>query len=151
LDTSVLNSAGWTLDRGEYPGQISLGCTSQKVGLYNGRSGEWIEFDIPTNTLKVSKVELLPPPKELRITGFALTESGEVFASLHDRSKNAPLSGLFRLKFNGSGLGSWVPVQGSIGPYLHGAPLGQLLGTDGTELIYTRDLTATAYWSQITK
>lgn len=150
LDRFSLHSP-WSLTRGRYPGEMSLRCTSHMVGLYNGAAGEFVEYDISTNTLKVSKVEPLPPPKELRITGFALTESGEVFASMHDRSKNPPLSGLFRLKFNGSGLGSWVPVQGSIGPYLHGAPLGQLLGTDGTELIYTRDLDATAYWSRITK
>jgi hypothetical protein len=151
LDTSVLNSVGWTLDRGEYPGQISLRCTSQKVGLYNGRSSEWVEFDIPTNTLKVSKVEPLPPPKELRITGFALTESGEVFVSLHDRSSQPPHSGLFRLSFVGSDAGKWLPIQDTVGPFLHGAKVGQLLGTDGTDLIYTRDLDATAYWSKIAK
>lgn len=141
----------WSLTRGRYPGDLDLRCTSQKVALFNGASNEFIELDIPTNTQKVSKVEPLPTPKEMRITGFALTESGEVFVSLHDRSSQPPRSGLFRLVSNGSDARSWAPVKDTSGPYLHGARVGQLLGTDGTELIYTRDLDATAYWSRITK
>ncbi len=151
LDVTSLNSLGWTLDRGVYPGQISLRCTPQKVGIYNGHSNEWVEFDIPTNTLKVSKVEPLPPPKELRITGFALAESGDVFVSMHDRASQPPRSGLFRLSFVGSDVGKWVPVKDTVGPYLHGARVGQLLGVDGTDLVYTSDLDGGAHWSKFTK
>ena len=128
LDTSTLNSSGWTSPRGLYPGNIVLRCTSQKVGLYNGASGEWIEVDTATGKLKVAKVAPLPPPKDVRITGFALTESGEVFASMHHRSWNPPVSGLFQLRFDPSGLGRWIPVKGTLGPFLHGANVGRLLG-----------------------
>lgn len=141
----------WSLTHGRYPGEMSLRCSSHTVGLYNGAAGEFVEYDIPTNTLKISKVDPLPSPREIRITGFALTDSGDAFVSLYDRSKSPPLSGLFRLKLSSSGVGSWAPLKDTIGPYLHGAPVGHLLGTDGTELIYTRDVDATAYWSQISK
>jgi hypothetical protein len=151
LDASALTSPGWSMSHGHYPGEMDLRCTSDKVGLLNGASGEWVEFDIASHKLKVSKIEPLPPIDQMRITGFALTESGEVFASLHDRSSQPPLSGLFELKFDDSGVGKWVPVKDTVGPYLHGARVGQLLGTDGTDLIYTRDLDGTAYWSQITR
>jgi hypothetical protein len=149
-DKSTLNSSGWSLDRGRYPGDISLRCTSREVGLYNGSSGEWVQFDIAADKLRVEKVDPLPQPKEMRITGFALTEAGDVFVSLHGSSSDPPRSGLFRLEFNGAGVGLWVPVKNTVAAYLHG-PIERLLGTDGTDLIYTRDFDGTAYWSQITK
>jgi len=151
LDTSTLGPSGWTLSRGHYPGEIDLRCTSGKVGLLNGASSQWVEFDISSNKLKVSKIEPLPQIDQMRITGFALTESGDVFVSLHDRSSQPPRSGLFRLTFVGADVGKWVPVKDTVGPFLHGAKVGQLLGTDGTELIYTRDFDGTAYWSKYSK
>lgn len=85
LDRSSLDPKGWRLPEGRYPGEITLRCTSKQLGLFNAVSNEWIQLNLATNALKVSKVAALPPPKEMRITGFALTESGEVFLSLHDR------------------------------------------------------------------
>jgi hypothetical protein len=152
LDISTLNSSGWTLTDGRYPGEISLRCSSQRVGLFNGQSSEWIEYDVTDSRLKVSKVEPLPPTKEMRITGFAFTELGDAFVSLLDRSTKPPQSGLFRLSFAASDIGKWVPVKGTVGPYLNGAQVGQLLGTDGTELIYTRGIgDSTVYWSKYSK
>ncbi|MFZ0770924.1 MAG: hypothetical protein WCA49_22435 [Candidatus Sulfotelmatobacter sp.] len=151
LDVSTLNASGWTLTQGRYPGEISLRCNSQRIGLYNGRSGEWVEFDFAADKLKVAKVEPLPSPKTMRITGFALTDAGDVFVSLHDRSGSPPRSGLFRLQFDSTGLGSWIPVKNTVGPYLHGGPIERLLGADGPDLIYTRDLDGMAYWSKYTK
>jgi hypothetical protein len=151
LDVSSLNSDGWKLTEGRYPGEISLRCTSHRVGLLNGVSSELAEFDLATNKLKVSKVEPLPPPEEVQISGFALTESGDVFMSLHDHSTMPSRSGLFKLSFDSPGAGKWVPLIDTVGPFLHGAKVGQLLGTDGTDLIYTRDLDGTTYWSKFTK
>jgi len=151
LDVSTLNASGWTLTEGRYLGEISLRCNSQRIGLYNGRSSEWVEFDFASDKLKVAKVESLPSPKEMRITGFALSEAGDVFVSLHDRSSVPARSGLFRLEFDSAGLGSWVPIKNTVGPYLHGGPIERLLGADGPNLVYTRDLEGAAYWSKYTK
>jgi hypothetical protein len=151
LDTSKLNSAGWTLERGEYPGQINLRCTTKEVGLYNGRSGEWIVFDFVANTLSVSKVATLPSPREMQITGFALTEAGDVFASLHDRSSSPPRSGLFVLNVDPANVSRWVTVEDTIGPFLGGAKVWRLLGAEGSDVIYARDLDDMAYWSRIKK
>jgi hypothetical protein len=150
LNTTSLNSSGWTLTRGRYPGDIAFRCNGSKVALLNSRSNEWVEFDTTTNQLSVSKLEPLPPPKQVQVSGFALTEAGDVFVSLHDTSGDPPRSGLFRLEFDGVGVGSWVPVKNTIGAYLHG-PVDRLLGADGSDLIYTRDLNGTAYWSRITR
>jgi hypothetical protein len=150
-DRAALNSAGWILDHGRYSGEISLRCNSQEVGLYNGGSGEWLEFDFGTSKLKVAKVDPLPSPKTMQITGFALTEAGDIFVSLHDRSGSPPRSGLFRLEFDSTGLGSWIPVKNTVGAYLRGGPIERLLGADGPDLVYSRDLEGTAYWSKYTK
>jgi len=148
LDRSKLNSSGWSLVDGVYPGAISLRCTSTKVALLNVGSSEYGEVDIPTNTLRIRKLNPLPSPKEMRVTGFALTESGDVFVSLHDRTSQPVRSGIFKLTFDGTDVGSWIPVENTVGPYLHGGPVERLLGADGDDLVYTRDLTGAAFWSQ---
>lgn len=148
LDRSKLNSSGWSLVDGVYPGAISLRCTSTKVALLNIGSSEYVEVDVPTNTLTVRKLNPLPSPKEMRITGFALTESGDVFVSLHDRTSQPPRSGIFKLIFDAANVGSWIPVENTAGPYLHGGPVERLLGADGDDLVYTRDLGGTAFWSK---
>ena len=150
LDEFRASDPRW-LTHGRYPGEISLRCTSQKVGIYNAAVSEWAEFDIASNKLTVTKIQPLPTIRQMRITGFALTEAGDVFVSLHDRSSEPPRSGLFTLSLDSSGLGHWVPVKDAVGPYLHGAPVGQLLGTDGQELIYTRELDGMAHWSKYSK
>jgi hypothetical protein len=142
----------WWLTHGHYPGEIDLRCTSDRVGLFQGAASEYVEFDLASNKLKVSTIEPLPPANEMRITGFALTESGDVFISLHDRSSKPPRSGLFRLSFADSGRGNWVPIEETVGPYLNGAKVGQLLGSDGVDLVYSHGFgDGTAYWSKYSK
>jgi hypothetical protein len=150
LDATALPPGGWKLTRGRYPGDITFRCNGRKVVLLNSQYNEWVEFDIAANKLTVFKLKPLPPPKQMQVTGFALTEAGDVFVSLHDMSGDQPRSGLFRLEFDRVGVGSWVPVKNTIGAYLHG-PVERLLGADGSDLIYTRDLNGTAYWSRITR
>ena len=124
LDKSTLDSSAWRLMRGRYPGEVNMRCNSQEVGLFNGARSEWIQFNFATNAVRVSKVAPLPATNHLRITGFALTDSGEVVISWHDRLSHSPRSGIFSLTFDSSGAGSWVPVENSVGPYLHGGPGG---------------------------
>ncbi len=152
LAKSELNPWGWTLSEGRYPEEFYLRCAGSKVGLYNGASSEWIEYDKSAQKLKIAKVAPLPPPSDVRIRGFALTESGQVFASMHYRTRNPVMSGLFKLEFGNDGVGHWMVVKGTFQPFRDGIGVGQLLGTDGTELIYTRGPEATtAYWSKIAK
>src|SRR5262249_36269248 len=148
LDPKKL-SPGWNLTRGRFPGDISLRCSSKNVGLYNGSSNEWIVFNLETNNLKISKISPLPPKTQVRMTGFAMTESGEVFASLHDKSKTVPESGLFRLQFDAANNASWVPVAGTIGPYLNGGPIERLLGIDGDDVVYTQSWWDDLCWSKL--
>jgi hypothetical protein len=148
LDSTTLNSPSWSLTHGGYPGAISFRCTSTKVALLNVVSSEYVEVDIPTNMLRIRKLNPLPSRKEMRVTGFALTESGDVFVSLHDRTTQPPRSGIFKLTFDGANVGSWIPVENTVGPYLRGGPVERLLGADGDDLVYTRDLGGIVFWSK---
>lgn len=139
---------GWNLPEGSYLGEVNMRCTPSTVGIYNARSSEWVQFDVKTNTLRVAKVDPLPPPSKMRITGFAFTDSGDVFASFHDRSKSLPMSGLFQLAFDSGGNGKWVFVPGTVGPYRRGSPIEKLMGTDGTSLVHTRSVDGNIYWSK---
>jgi hypothetical protein len=137
LDTSGLNS-GWELERGRYPGEISLRCNSKTLVLYNGQSADPVELDLHSNAVKVTKIPALPSAQEFRITGFALTESGDIFASFKDLSAKSASSGLFRINRGNAGDAKWAALDGTVGPYLHGSPIERLLGTDGDDIVHTR-------------
>lgn len=148
MDSTILDSPSWSLAHGGHPGALSFRCTSAKVALLNVVSSEYVEVDIPTNTLRVRKLNPLPSAQEVRVTGLALTESGEVFVSLHDRTSQPPRSGVFKLTFNAADIGSWSPIENTVGPYLQGGPIERLLGADDNDLVYTRDLGGRAFWSK---
>lgn len=139
---------GWILSRGRYPGEISFRCNANTIVLHNAASSELIEFDLRSNLLRVTKVAPLPPPPEFHITGFALTDSGELFASLHDRSRKPAISGLFRLSRDGKDGAKWVPVDGTMGSYLHDSPIERLMGADGDDLVYTSLKDGKMFWSK---
>lgn len=84
----------WAM-RGKHPNDISMRCTSKRVVLYNASASEWVEFDIPTGKLKVSKVTPLPDDAGMRVTGFAITESGDVFISLQSVQSLIPVQAYF--------------------------------------------------------
>src|SRR5262249_22534735 len=65
LVTSTLPDAAasrdiWRLSRGRYPGLISLRCNSKMVVLYNGGTGDLVEYDLQKNQMTVNKVAALP-------------------------------------------------------------------------------------------
>jgi hypothetical protein len=150
LDRSTLGPA-WSLYNGHYPGELNLRCNSQTVGIYNGAANQWIEYDIRAKKLTIVKVTPLPPPKEVHITGLALTESGGIFASVHDRSKIPPMSGVFKLVRNAPESATWLPVSGSVGPYLRGSTVERIVGASGNDLLYTRQLDGEVFWSTLQK
>jgi hypothetical protein len=138
---------GWFFLDGRYPGEVTLRCNTKGLVIYNGQSSELVRVDLFDDAVTVTKVAPLPPISQLRITGFALTESGDIFASFHER-KNPPMSGLFKLSFNGDGGASWTPVAGTLGPYRRGSPIERLMGAEGDDLVHTRDVDGKMYWSK---
>ena len=149
LDTTRLSpSEGWLLEHGRYPGEINFRCNSKTVALYNAASSQLIEVDLQTNAMKVTNVVPLPPPPAFQITGFALTESGALFASFYDRSAKPAMSGLFKLSRDNAGDAKWLPVENTVGAYLHGSPIQRLLGADNDGLVYTSLQDGKMFWSK---
>jgi hypothetical protein len=142
---------GWDLPEGKYLGEVNLRCNANSVVLYNAHSSQLVRFDVKKNTLKITSVDPLPPPSKLRITGFALTDLGDIFASFHDRAHSQPMSGLFHLAFDAGGNGKWMPVPGTVGLYRRGSPIERLLGADGDSLVHTRDADGNIHWSKYNK
>src|SRR5260370_21159707 len=63
FDPSTL-SQDWLLDRRSYSGAVVLRCNSKTVVLYNGESGDLVEIDLRTDSLKITKVAPLPAVPE---------------------------------------------------------------------------------------
>jgi len=141
-------SESWTPSRGRYPGEITLRCNSKSVVLYNAASGDLVEVDPRNNAMRITKVPLFPGPREFRITGSALTESGEIFVSVWDhRNPKSYVWGLFRLERDSDTTAKWVPVPGAQGA-VGRSTFYMLLGSDGNDLVYAKDKSGRLYWSR---
>jgi hypothetical protein len=149
LPDYAANLQGWHFARG-LPHEVNLRCNSKEIVLYNVRSGDLVELDSATSTTTITKVPLFPATcPTFCITGFALTESGELFASFIDRTKRGTsLSGLFRLSRGKAGTAQWVAVPGTVGVYLKQSPIQELWGADGDTLVYSRQRDGNLYWSK---
>ena len=138
------------------PNEVDLRCNSKTVVLYNSKSGDLLEFDLQQNKMTVTKMPLPPDHcPAFCISGFALTESGEIFASLLDRKgHDMPVSGLFRLTRK-NGTAEWVAIPGAVGRYPtqtarfpNESPVHTLFGADGEDLVYAKRLDGRLYWSK---
>src|SRR5215813_2873436 len=73
LNTSTLpdaesNREAWRLAGANYVGQVNCRCNAKTVVLYNGRTGELIEYERQRNALKLTKVAALPVGRSFHIT-----------------------------------------------------------------------------------
>jgi hypothetical protein len=135
--------------------ELTMQCRGMTLGIYEGASDEWIEYD--TSNSKLTRWKLLPlshhlfarydssgnilpfPVHATFITGLAMLDSGDVYASfVHEaRDGSAKITvGLFRLQKAGEHA-TWSPVEGTLGMYEQGK-FDELCGTDGKNLVYSR-------------
>jgi hypothetical protein len=143
-------SEGWIFYSG-MPNEVDLRCNSKTAVLFNMKSGDLVEVDLKSNAMKITKVSLPPDSSpNFLITGFALTQSGEVFASFLDRREiHSTLSGLFRLNRESATTAKWVAVPGTVGLYLEDSALQSLLGADGDNLVFARQRDGRLYWAKV--
>jgi hypothetical protein len=141
----------WLAAQGKYLGALNLRCNSKMVVLYNAGTGDLVEYDLGKHKMTVSKVAALPADiRHFRITGFALTDSGEMFASFYDTANmKVPVSGLFHLERDSASSGyKWVAVPGTVGAYLKDSPIQKLWGADGDQLVFSRLKDGRLYWTK---
>lgn len=159
LDRASLDFAVWRLVDGNYPGEVRLFCAPGKVGLLNWKSQQYFEFDVLTAALKSVRIAPLLAPQETndphpqRITGSAMTQTGDVFVSLtiHIEKAAPPTWGVYKLRYQQTSGATWIPVAGSVGTQAAGMR-PRVLGADGNDLVYMRDMTlgTSAFWSTVT-
>jgi hypothetical protein len=133
---------------------LTMQCRGATLGIHEGASDEWMEYDTSTSKLtrwKLTKQthhfvqydgngkEIPFPVHVTLITGLAMLDSGEVYASFvheaRDGSAKAAV-GLFRLQKAGEEA-SWAPVDGTLGVYGEQETFDELCGTDGRNVVYS--------------
>jgi hypothetical protein len=135
--------------------ELTMQCRGTKLGLYEGASDEWIEYDagdskptrwkLPKMSHRFAQYDsngkMLPVPvRETFITGVAMLDSGDVYASFVHRNRQglAPATvGLFRLQ-KAADHATWLLIDGTEGSYAEQGKFQALCGTDGKNLVYSR-------------
>jgi hypothetical protein len=131
-----------------------LRCSGAKVVAYVGGGREYLQLNVANNTLDRFPVKQMPG--DMVVTGFALTGTGHVYASLNVTGDGTlGLRGLFELKYDAPAKQvQWVPVQSTVTNFQSWQKVQQgafldLVGTDGTNLIYSRfHQTKTLLWAK---
>jgi hypothetical protein len=134
---------------------LTMQCRGTTLGIYEGASDEWIEYD--TASSKLTRWKLLPqthhfaqydnsgnilpfPVHATFITGLAMLDSGDVYASFVHQARDGSAKetvGLFRLQ-KATDLSTWSPIDGTLGSYGEQGTFDELCGTDGENLVYSR-------------
>lgn len=126
------------------PGEwIFLVCGKEKVGLWSGRTREWI-----TVKRQNGEVEKLPwkEPPGYEVNSVAMTDDGRVFASLISNDGRGYDEGIRQLLVNeASRTATWsMATEEDPGA----APATHLYGADGNKLVHARKLRASEmFWS----
>jgi len=136
--------------------ELTMQCRGTTLGIYEGASDEWIEYDSANS--KLTRWKLLPlwhhqfanydssgnllhlPVHPTFITGVVMLDSGEVYASFVHQARDGSAKetmGLFRLQ-KANDLSIWVPIDGTLGSYGEEGKFEELCGTDGKNLVYSR-------------
>jgi hypothetical protein len=135
--------------------ELTMQCRGSILGIYEGVSNEWIEYDAARSQLTRWKLpgvthhftnsnnngKQLPSPIHVTfITGVAMLDSGTVYASFGHVARDGSARrtmGLFQLKKSGE-RASWAPVAGAQGTGGEQGAFDELTGTDGKNLVYSR-------------
>jgi hypothetical protein len=135
--------------------ELTMQCRGTTLGIYEGASDEWIEYD--TANSKLARWKLLPqthhfaqydssgnilpfPVHPTFITGLAMLDSGDVYASFVREARDGSVKatvGLFRLE-KAVAQSTWSLVDGTLGAYGEQGKFDELCGTDGKNLVYSR-------------
>jgi hypothetical protein len=135
--------------------ELMMQCRGTILGIYEGASDEWIEYD--SSNSKLTRWNLTRQTHHFMqydrdgrevgfglhptfITGLAMLDSGDVYASFIHEARDgsaAATVGLFQL--HKAGLeATWLQVGGTLGVYGEPGRFDELCGTDGNNLVYSR-------------
>lgn len=123
------------------PEKIRLAFTVSAVFVYDGTVNKLIKIDPSRKTIQITSFDT----NNLRgreLTGFAITDDGSAYASFR-KAHGSPVAGeidysagLFRLVSSGNS-SAWTPIEGTVTWQQHPNDFVRLMGSSGSELIYT--------------
>jgi len=132
---------------------LTMQCRGTTVGIYEGATDEWIEYDTSRGVLSRWKLpQATHPwaeydadghnlPERLfgsSITGVAMLDSGKVYASFVTRNRDGSAQwALYQLRKEGHS-GEWLPIGAASRRLPKPSGFKWLNGTDGRHLVYSR-------------
>lgn len=133
-----------------------LHCGRAKISLYLNQSDELIEVDVNTQGVERWRMDLSPIPHG-KITGFAVTDSGQMYASLYalKTEEQTNTQGLFEILVEqGKTVGFLLPVAGTLNSHREGESgtrnaIWKIWGSDGDSLIIGKQNDPELSWVRV--
>jgi hypothetical protein len=138
------------------PNGSFLICGEKHISLYLNQTNEYIQIDPHTQSLQRWTMDMTPLA-QAKVTGFAVTENGRIYASLYEVEPESQRKtrGLFELRVQpGKGTAKWVAVTGTLNSHGEGEAVAQgtfwrLWGTEGDDLIIGQQYDAEFSWVRV--
>jgi hypothetical protein len=127
---------------GQSGGRTQVRASGQRIGVYSGATGEWIEFDASGELVgrwkpsgPANGAGELPTVQEM-----ALDSAGVVYANIRVGQTGRAM---WRLDKQAN---AWLPIAFGASGELYPADSGRFLGTDGTKLVFRGRGSDTLLW-----
>jgi hypothetical protein len=126
-----------------YSSQVYLRASPGLITLYDGPDSQLYQLDLSTKNVSSWNVANSAPSTS-HITGFGISATGDIYASMIQPDAQNPqtiIRGLFILtKQSQNTSATWVPVPGTVSPNrqssLNIGSLTYILGVDGDDIVY---------------
>lgn len=138
LRSQLLDRATLPVDhllmKGASLGDVGLHCTSSEVALHIVQTGQLIEHQLKDGPA-LTYAKLPKVSKDVRVTGYTMTDNGDLFASMAIESASPQTYGLFRLNKD-NGEAQWQPANGMLLSASKEKDAMRILGSEGNEVVY---------------
>jgi len=138
------------------PSGSFLVCGKKQISLYLNQTNEYIQINPDTQSLQRWTMDMAPLA-QAKVTGFAVTENGQVYASLYELEPESERKthGLFELRAEPEkGMAKWVAVAGTLNSHREGEAVDKgtfwrLWGAEGNDLIIGQQYDAAFTWVRV--
>jgi hypothetical protein len=138
------------------PSGSFLVCGKKQISLYLNQTNEYILINPDTQSLQRWMMDMAPLA-QAKVTGFAVTENGRVYASLYELEPESERKthGLFELRSEPEkGMAKWVAVTGTLNSHREGEAVDKgtfwrLWGAEGNDLIIGQQYDSAFTWVRV--
>jgi hypothetical protein len=127
---------------------VYLRCSSEKLAIYSELADEYLEMDYATETVQRWPIDRTV--NDVRVDGFAVMESGDVYVVANHFSDQPGHFPMFQLQIDRpAGKIRWLRVAGAAGNEMEPSQVRSLLGADHESLVYLKmENWPTVYWAR---